>query len=236
MTSRNYALKAAKRDRAGKGVARALRRENKVPAVIYGDKKEALSISISSQEINLEYNKGHMFTSICDMDLDGQEYKLLARDVQLHPVTDNVIHVDFLRVTAKTKIAVEIPVRFINAEESPGLKEKGVLNVVRFEVELLCSAMDIPDHLDVDLAGKDKGDSVRISDAKMPEGVTPVITNRNFTIATITEPKAMEEEAPVVAEGAEGAAAPAEGAEGAAAAPAVAEGADKAKEGKKAKE
>ncbi len=221
--SKNYALKAVKKDRAGKGAARSLRRENKVPAVIYGDHKEPVMIALDGNIINVEYRKGHMFTSVCDMDMEGQNQQVLARDIQLHPVTDLVEHIDFLRVTPKTRIAVFVPVHFINEEKSPGLKNKAILNVVRYEVELYCFAADIPDFVEADLDGKDFGDAVRISDVKLPEGVKPVIDNRNFTIAMLVEPKKIEEvdEAAPAAEGA------AEGAEGQAAP--AAEGGDQTK-------
>lgn len=229
--SKNYALAAEKRTDAGKGVARALRRDNKVPAVIYGDKKAPALVALDSNQINVEYNKGQMFTTLCDLDADGEKHLVLARDVQLHPVKDTVQHVDFLRVTAKTKIAVDVPVQFINEEQSPGLDAKGVLNVVRYTVELLCSATAIPDHIEVDLAGKEQGDSVNVSDAKLPEGTKPVIDDRDFTIATIMAPRKVEEEVPVDAEGEEGE----EGAEGgegeAAEGDAPAEGGDAPAEG-----
>ncbi|MCB1680604.1 MAG: 50S ribosomal protein L25/general stress protein Ctc [Rhodospirillales bacterium] len=215
--SRKYALKAAKRERAGKGVARSLRREGRIPAVVYGDGKEPVKISLSSSEATMEYRKGHMFTNLCDLDVDGQEHLVLVRDIQENPVTDFVEHIDFLRVTPKTKIAVYVPVHFINHDDSPGIFQKGVLNVVRHEVELICNAVDIPESIDVNLAGKELGDAVKISDALLPEEVKPVISNRDFTIATLVAPKtgADEDEAK-----------PAEGeavaAEGAAAAPAAA--------------
>ncbi|MBK6897260.1 MAG: 50S ribosomal protein L25/general stress protein Ctc [Alphaproteobacteria bacterium] len=212
--SRKYALKAAKRERAGKGVARTLRREGRVPAVVYGDGKEPVKISLSTNEATIEYRKGHMFTNICDLNLDGQDHLVLVRDVQQHPVTDFIEHIDFLRVTPKTKIAVKVPVHFINHEDSPGIFQKGVLNVVRHEVELLCSAMDIPESIDVNLAGKELGDAVKISDAVLPAGVKPVITNRDFTIATVVAPKTGPDEDEVKA--AEGEAAAAEAAPAAA--------------------
>ncbi len=193
--SKNYAMTAAVRERAGKGVARSLRREGQVPAVIYGDNKEPVKIALSSNAINVEFNKGHMFTNLCDLDLDGKKHLVLARDVQLHPVTDVVEHVDFLRVGPKTKIAVMVPVHFIDHDKCPGLDRKGIVNVVRHEVELWCSAMDIPEQIDVSLADKDFGDAVKISNAKLPAGVSPVITNRDFTIATIVAPKTAEQEA-----------------------------------------
>lgn len=193
--SKNYALEADTRESTGKGAARSLRREGKTPAVIYGDKKEPVTITLDSNTINVSYNKGHMFTTLCDLKVGGDKHLVLARDIQLHPVTDIVEHVDFLRVTAKTKIAVDVPVQFINEEKSPGIDQKGILNVVRHTVELRCSATNIPDYLEVDLADKDHGDSINMSDAKLPEGTTPVIDNRDFTIATLLAPKTAEEEA-----------------------------------------
>ncbi len=194
--SKNYALKAEKRERAGKGIARSLRRAGKTPAVIYGDKKEPIIISVSENEINVEYNKGQIFTTLCDLNVEGEKNLVLARDVQLHPVTDVVEHVDFLRVTKKTKLAVDVPVQFINEDKCPSLDKKGTVNVVRHTVELLCSAVNIPDFLEVSLEGKDHGDAVKVSDANMPEGASPVITDRDFTIATLVPPKtAAQEEA-----------------------------------------
>ena len=222
--SKNYALQAEKRERAGKGVARSLRREGLTPAVIYGDKKEPVKITLSENEINVEYNKGKMFTTLCDLQVEGgDKHLVLARDVQLHPVTDVVEHVDFLRVTSKTKLAVDVPVQFINEEECPSLDEKGTVNVVRHTVELICVATNIPDYIEVDLKGKEHGDAVNISDATLPEGAKPVIDDRDFTIATLVPPKtAEEEEAEEAALAAEGdgiisdeeAAAAEEGAEG----------------------
>lgn len=187
--SKNYALKAAKRERAGKGVARSLRREGRTPAVIYGDNKVPVTISINQNEINVQYNRGHMFTMLCDLDVEGEKHLVLARDVQLHPVTDIVEHVDFLRVSAKTKIAVFVPVHFINEDKCPSIHQKGTLNVVRHEIELWCSATDIPERVDVNLEGKEHGDPVKVSSALLPKGTSPVITDRDFTIATLVAPK-----------------------------------------------
>ena len=191
--AKNYNLVAEKRDRAGKGIARELRRNNKIPAVIYGDGKEPVKITLDQNEVNVTYYKGGMFTTVCDMDVAGDKYVVLARDIQLHPVTDVVEHADFLRVTNKTRIAVDVPVEFINEDQSPGMQEKGSLNVVRFKVELMCAAMSIPDHIEVDLAGKEHNDAIKISDAKLPEGVTPVIDDRDFTIAVLMPPKTAEQ-------------------------------------------
>ncbi len=228
--SKNYALKAENRDRAGKGAARALRREGKVPAVIYGDKKDPVKIALDSNTINVQYRKGHMFTTLCDLEAGNDKHLVLARDIQLHPVTDFVEHIDFLRVTAKTKIAVDVPVQFINEDKSPGMHEKGILNVVRYTIELVCAATNIPDHIEVDLEGKEHGDSIKVSDAKLPEGAKPVIDDRDFTIATLLAPKKIEDLEAELAEGEEG-----EAAEGAEAAEgeggdAPAEGGEEAKE------
>ncbi len=187
--SNNYAMKAEKRDRAGKGVARSLRRAGRAPAVIYGDNKEPVNISLSENDINVEYNKGHMFTTLCELDVQGEKNIVLARDVQLHPVTDVVEHVDFLRVNKKTQIVVNIPVHFINEDKCPSIHEKGTLNIVRHTVEMRCSAMEIPDLIEVNLEGKEHGDAVKVSDATLPEGVKPVIDDRDFTIATLIAPK-----------------------------------------------
>lgn len=204
-------MAAQTRDGTGKGVARALRRENKIPAVIYGNNQSPVTISLDEKEITLEYHKGHLFTTLMDIDVDGKKELVLARDVQTHVVTDNVLHVDFLRVSAKTKIAVMVPVTFINEELSPALKDRGIINTVRHEVELYCRATEIPETIEVNLEGKEYGDAAKMSDAILPDGATPVITDRDFTIATIVEPRAEPVEEEEVAEGEEGAEASAEG-------------------------
>lgn len=218
MTQR-IAMTAEKREGTGKGTARALRREEKVPAVIYGNNQEPVTITLNEKEITIEYHKGHLFTTLMDIEVEGSKELVLARDVQTHVVTDNLLHVDFLRVSAKTKIAVMIPVNFINEEQSPAMEAKAILNTVRHEVELYCRATEIPESLDVNLAGKEFGDAVKISDALLPDGVTPIITDRDFTIATLVEPKKAddpeEELEGETAEGAEGTEGDAETAEGA---------------------
>lgn len=192
--SKNYALKAEARERAGKGIARSLRRAGRSPAVIYGDNKEPVKISLNSNEINVEYNKGHMFTTLCDVTVGSDKHLVLARDIQLHPVTDIVEHVDFLRVNKKTKIAVNVPVHFINEDKCPSIDQKGTLNITRHTVELLCSAVSIPDSIEVNIEGKNHGDAVKISDANLPDGATPTITDRDFTVATLVAPKTAEQE------------------------------------------
>jgi large subunit ribosomal protein L25 len=223
--SKNYAIEAEQREQAGKGAARSLRREGKIPAVIYGDKKDPVKVTLDSNRINVEYNKGHMFTTLCDLNLGKDKHLVLARDIQLHPVTDIVEHVDFLRVSAKTKIAVNVPVKFINEDKSPGLEDKGILNVTRYDVEVVCLATNIPEEIEVNLEGKEQGDAVKASDARLPQGSKYVIDDRDFTIATIMAPKRLEDLEAELAEGDEDdgivsdeeAAAAAEGAEGEAA-------------------
>lgn len=217
--SKNIALAAKRREKASKGSARAVRREGRVPAVIYGDHKEPVIISLLEKDVVKEYHKGALFTHLCDLDLEGQKHLVLARDLQLDPVTDRPIHADFLRVTPKTRITVEVPIHFLNEEKSPGLKDNGgVLNIVYHEIEVLCAATDIPEYFEVDLAGKQIGASFHLSDIKLPAGVKPTSDEEDFTIATIAAPVVMseEEETEAAAEGAEGEAA--EGAEGDAAA------------------
>ena len=189
MSAKHIALTADIREGTGKGTARALRRESKIPAVIYGNNQSPVTISLDDKEITLEYHKGHLYTTLIDIKVDGKKELVLTRDVQTHVVTDEVQHVDFLRVSSKTKIAVDIPVHFINEDKSPALEDRGILNTVRHTVELYCKATEIPETLEVDLTGKEYGDAVKLSDAKLPAGATPVISDRDFTIATIVEPR-----------------------------------------------
>lgn len=187
--AQTMALTAERRDRAGKGAARAARREDKVPAVIYGDKKEPTLINVNSRAVTKLWNTGNFMSTLLELDVEGESNRVIARDVQVDPVRDFIIHVDFLRLGKGSKINVLIPVNFINEEESPGIsKKKGVLNVVRHEVELKVPASDIPEEITIDLTGKDIGDSIHISHVELPSGVTPTITDRDFTIATIAAP------------------------------------------------
>jgi len=179
---------AEKRERAGKGVARALRREGLVPAVIYGDNKDPEGISLSRKDFTKLYNTGRLMSTLLDIEVDGKKTRVLTRDLQLHPVRDDIMHADFLRLSKGTKIAVEVQVVFLNEDTCPGLKTGGVLNVVRYSVELNCPADSIPGSIEVDLAEVNMGDSVHISDITLPDGVVPVISDRDFTIATIAVP------------------------------------------------
>ncbi len=210
--SKNYALTASKRERAGKGVARALRRENQIPAVIYGDNKEPVMISMSLKDVTLRFEKGGMKTHICELTVDGAKHTVLARDVQLNPVTDRIEHVDFMRVGPKTKLTVHVPVHFVNQESCPGLKEKGVLNIVHHDLTLRCAAGEIPEYLEVDLSSAGLGSALKLSDVKLPKGAEVMgHVGADITLATVVAPvvKAETEAAP---EAAAGAAAPAAGA------------------------
>ena len=160
--SKHFALSAEKRERAGKGVARTLRREKKIPAVVYGDAKEPEIIQMAAKEITLEYQKGSLFTNLCDLTIDGKKQLVLVRDVQIHPVTDRVEHVDFIRVTPKTTITVDVPVHFLNEDKCPGIKNGGSLTVVRHELELVCKATEIPKGVDIDLSAFETSPSPRL--------------------------------------------------------------------------
>ncbi len=188
------AIAAEVRDGAGKGVARAARRNGRVPGVIYGDKQAPVTITVELRALNRLLRMPGFMTNMYEIEVGGGRQRVLTRAVQYHPVTDVPIHIDFLRVGAETRITVGVPVQFINEGESPGLKRGGVLNVVRYEVELVCRADQIPDHLTVDLAGTDIGDSIHISAVTLPEGVRPVIADRDFTIATVASPSGLKPE------------------------------------------
>lgn len=183
-----HPLNAELRERAGKGAARAVRREGRVPGVIYGNKQEPVLISLDPVDLMKEYQNAGFFSHVYEIAVGGEKYKVLARDMQTHPINDLPIHVDFMRFSAKTRLAVNVNVEFVNEEQSPGLKEGGVLNVVRHEVELRCSPESIPESLIADLSGLDIGDSLHISAITLPEGVELTITDRDFTIATIAAP------------------------------------------------
>ncbi|WP_298962690.1 50S ribosomal protein L25/general stress protein Ctc [uncultured Roseibium sp.] len=189
----SYELKASARDRVGKGAARALRREGLLPAVIYGDKKPALPITIPVKETTITLHKGGFTAQIGTIDIDGEKHQVIAKDFQLHPVRDDVLHVDFLRVAKGATLTVEIPVQFINEEDCPGLKKGGVLNIVRHTVEMNVPADSIPEALVLDLAKAQPGDSLHISAVDLPKGAEPTITDRDFTIATIAAPAGMKE-------------------------------------------
>jgi len=192
--SQTYELKAEARERVGKGSARELRRNGKVPAVIYGDKQIPLAIALSYKDVYYKIHGGGFLTTVATIDVDGKKIRVLPKEYQLDPVRDFPVHVDFLRVGANTLVTVQIPVRFINEEKSPGIKRGGVLNVVRHEIEASVPANAIPDFIEVDLAGTDLGHSIHISAVTLPKDVKPTITDRDFTIATIAAPAGLKSE------------------------------------------
>jgi large subunit ribosomal protein L25 len=185
MAQSTVELTATARPGVGKGAARQVRREGKVPAVIYGDKKPPEAIALDGNELWKQYLKGHFTSTVFSLKLDGDERLVIARDVQLHPVKDTPLHVDFLRIGKDGLIRVAVPVKFINDNLSPGLKRGGVLNIVRHDVEVWCPYDKIPPAFVIDLDGVTIGTSIHVSSITMPDGVSPTITDRDFTIATI---------------------------------------------------
>jgi large subunit ribosomal protein L25 len=186
----NVTLTADIREGTGKGAARAVRREGRIPAVIYGDKKDPITITLPYADVIKQVNTGTFMSKLVDVEVLGEKIRTIPRDVQFEPVRDFVMHVDFLRLGKGAKINVEVPVVFINDEETPGIRAGGVLNVVRYTVELVCPASAIPAEIEVDIGSLEMGDSVHISDVKLPDGVTPTIDDRDFTIASIAAPVA----------------------------------------------
>ena len=186
--SENTKLSASERNRVGKGSARAARRAGMVPAVIYGDKKAPLGIELEARVIRKTVHEPGIFSRLLDIEVNGKSTTVITKDIQFHPVSDNILHLDFLRVSAKSNVEVSVAVEFINEADCPGLKIGGVLNVVRHEVELSCPPASIPDKLTIDLAGVKIGDSIHISAIELPEGVTPTITDRDFAVATLQSP------------------------------------------------
>lgn len=181
-------MTAQRRDRAGKGAARATRRAGMVPGVIYGEKQPPLSIAIERRVFVKRLENPSFMSTLVDLDIDGETHRVLARDVQLDPVTDVPIHVDFLRIGKDTTVTVAVPVHFVNEEASPGIRAGGVLNIVRHEIEVDCRQDAMPHEIVVDLTGAEVGDSIHISAVTLPDGVTPTITDRDFTVATIVAP------------------------------------------------
>ena len=181
-------ISASERERVGKGSARAARRAGLVPAVIYGDKKDPVGITMQAREITKIVHQPGIFGRLLEIDVAGTKSTVLTRDIQFHPVSDVVMHLDFLRVSQSATVAVAVPVEFINEDKCPGIKIGGVLNVVRYEVELNCPATAIPEKITIDLDGVKIGDSIHISAIPLPKGVSPTITDRDFTVATLASP------------------------------------------------
>ncbi|KAA3511870.1 50S ribosomal protein L25/general stress protein Ctc [Agrobacterium vitis] len=197
MSHASYELKAETRERVGKGSSRELRRNGLIPAVIYGDKQAPIAITLNTNEVTKRIHAGGFMTTVATIEVNGEKIRVLPKDYQLDPVRDFTMHIDFLRVSANSQVTVAVPVRFVNEDKS-AVKTGAVLNIVRHDVELQVPANNIPEALTFDLAGLKIGDSVHISAVKLPAGVTPVITDRDFTIATLVAPDvdvADEEEA-----------------------------------------
>ncbi|HEU0117228.1 MAG TPA: 50S ribosomal protein L25/general stress protein Ctc [Alphaproteobacteria bacterium] len=224
MSAQIKTLAAEARDNAGKGAAAAVRRSGRVPAVIYGDKQAPVMITMDSILLSRQLEVAGFFTQLFDLDVAGKKHRVLPRDVQYDPVSDRPLHVDFLRVSASTKVRVAVPVAFLNSDKSPGIKRGGTLNIVHHEIEVSCSPDKIPAKFEVSLEGLNINDAIHLSAVKLPEGVKLTTHEKDFTIATIAVPSAIraeqEEAAAKAAAAATAAAAPADGAapaEGAAA-------------------
>ncbi len=185
-------LSAEPRERAGKGASRALRREGRVPAVIYGDNQEPVTIHVEERALVKLLMTGHFMNSVIEVEVGGKKQRTLPKDVTFHPVKDRPLHVDFMRLNKNSTVEVAVPVLFINEDASPGLKRGGVLNVVRHEIDLICESDKIPDDIQIDVGGYDVGDSIHISAVTLPAGAKSAITDRDFTIATIIAPSALK--------------------------------------------
>ncbi|RCL00454.1 MAG: large subunit ribosomal protein L25 [Candidatus Tokpelaia sp. JSC085] len=186
--SRNYTLKAEVRERVGKGSAQQLRRNGKIPAVIYGERQPPLAIALFHKDIDCKIHAGGFRTTVATVEVNSQKIQVLPKDYQLDIVRDVPVHVDFLRISSESVVHVNIPVRFLNEEACPGIKQGGVLNIVRHEIELIVSAIAIPEAIEIDLTGYAVGSSIHISAVNLPEGVKSIIQDRDFTIATIAAP------------------------------------------------
>jgi large subunit ribosomal protein L25 len=185
-------LSAETRERAGKGASRALRREGRIPAVIYGNNEDPVAVHVEEKMLMKALHTGHFMNSVVMVEVGGASVRTLPKDVSFHPVTDRPLHADFLRISEHASVTVQVPVHFTDEEKSPGIKRGGVLNVVRHELELVCDAAMIPDDIEISLAGFDVGDSIHISAVTLPDGAVSAITDRDFTIATIVAPSALK--------------------------------------------
>jgi large subunit ribosomal protein L25 len=199
-------LKAIKRESTSSGATNKLRNSGFIPAILYGGKDPNQKISIEKKAIREIINSDNFLSKVLELDIDGKKEKVLPRDVAYHVVSEEPIHIDFMRVVSGKKIILEIPVKFINHPDSPGLKKGGVLNIVRRAVELRCPAENIPSDITIDLKGSEIGTSLKISSVKLPENVIPTITDRDFVIATVAAPTVIKEPEKPTEETAEGAA------------------------------
>ena len=186
-------LKATKRTSASTGQLNKLRSEGFIPAVLYGGKQNNLNISLKKLHLQDLISSGTFMSKVFDLNIEGKAEKVLPRDIAYDPVSDEPIHIDFMRIIKGSRLILEIPVKFINSEKSPGLKKGGVLNVVRRKVELKCPTENIPDEIVVDLNNTEINSSLKISSVKLPENVIPTITDRDFVIATVASPTILVE-------------------------------------------
>ena len=185
-------IEAQARDRLGKGASRATRRAGFVPAVIYGDKKDPEAVQIAQNEIQRLLNRGGFMSQTYDLVVDGKKTTVLPRDLQLHPVTDLPMHIDFLRLGKGATVTMAVPVHVVGEDVSTGLKRGGVINHTRHDIELNVPANAIPEHIEVDVSGLDLGEAIKISDVTLPDGATPTITDRDFTILAIVAPSGLK--------------------------------------------
>tara|TARA_B100001027_G_scaffold40009_1_gene25338 strand:+ start:1519 stop:2214 length:696 start_codon:yes stop_codon:yes gene_type:complete len=183
---------AEKRHYVGTGNARAFRREGKIPGIIYGENKDPILISIEQNKLKLLLQDSGFFSRQCEVKVDDEVFTVLPKDLQIHPVKESIIHVDFLRVGKNTTVTLYVPVKFINENKCEGMKQGGVLNVVRREVELKSPVTKVPEYLEANLEGLEIGDSIHISSIKLDEEVNPTIKDRDFTIATIAAPTVLK--------------------------------------------
>jgi large subunit ribosomal protein L25 len=184
-------LKAEERTATGSEAAKKLRMLNSIPGIIYGGNKKPQMISLERKDLWKQVETGHFLSTVYTLDIGGKKERVIPREVQLDPVRDFLVHVDFLRVSKTSRIDVEVPVRFVDEAKSPGLKRGGALNIVRHQIELSCPAESIPEEIEISLAGCDIGDSIHISAVKLPANVTPTIQDRDFTIVTIASSSGM---------------------------------------------
>ncbi|WP_333824488.1 50S ribosomal protein L25/general stress protein Ctc [Pinisolibacter sp.] len=199
MSRQSYEIEATVRERVGKGAARELRRESSVPAVIYGDKKPPLAIALSFKEADKRLRAGGFLTTVATVVVGGEKIRVIPKDYHMHPVKDTLTHVDFLRISDETVVTVFVPVHAVNQEKSVGLKRGGALSIVHHEVECQCRADSIPESIDVDVSALNIGGSVHIEDVELPEGVKPVIHEKNYTVLSITAPVGFTETAEAAA-------------------------------------
>ncbi|KPL54351.1 50S ribosomal protein L25 [Prosthecomicrobium hirschii] len=195
MSRQSYELQASVRDRVGKGAARLLRRTGNIPAVIYGDKKPPIAIAIDYREADKRLRAGGFMTTVATIAVGGEKILVIPKDYHLDPVKDSLTHIDFLRIGAGSKVTVWVPVHIVGQDKSPGIKRGGAINVVRHEIEFECQADQIPEHVVADVSALEINDSLHISGVQLPEGVKPVIQDRDFTVVTIAAPAGFDEPA-----------------------------------------